>query len=131
MKNIQVAALILENAQRRILVGQRKSNDTSPGKWEFPGGKLEEGETFEDALRREIKEELHLEVPACSFFEKIEHLYPERKTLIHFFYAQCSRLDIMHHPEHAQVMWVDRSELSKLDLLEANQRLLPRLLRMR
>lgn len=123
-----VSALILENKKGEILIGQRNADDTSPGKWEFPGGKLEKGESFAQALVREIKEELNFTLTSFDLFEVLTHSYPERDICIHFFYAQCAAFTVENHPEHAAVQWVSKDELLHFDLLEANRRILPKIL---
>ena len=61
-----VVAAVIEREDRRLLIGQRQRHDTSPLKWEFPGGKVEEGETPEAALARELREELGVTLRKCG-----------------------------------------------------------------
>ena len=71
-----IVAAVIERSDRRILIGQRRREDTSPLKWEFPGGKVEEGETPEAALARELREELSVTLEKCAELGRTRHQYP-------------------------------------------------------
>ena len=70
-----IVAAVIERCDRRILIGQRRRNDTSPLKWEFPGGKIEQGETPEAALARELQEELSATLEKCVELARVRHKY--------------------------------------------------------
>src|SRR5580658_3166390 len=70
-----VVTAIIERGDRRLLIGQRRRDDTSPLKWEFPGGKIEEGETPEAALARELHEELGATLEKCVELGRTRHKY--------------------------------------------------------
>ena len=72
-----VVAAVIERSDRRLLIGQRRRNDTSPLKWEFPGGKVESGETPEQALKRELEEELGAAIEKWAPIERVVHQYAE------------------------------------------------------
>src|SRR5262252_5839115 len=74
---ITVVAAVIERLDRRLLIGQRRRTDTSPLKWEFPGGKVEAGETPEKALARELKEELGVVLQRCMPIGRVVHKYAE------------------------------------------------------
>src|SRR5215471_18792917 len=84
-----VVAAVIERSDRRILIGQRRKHDSSPLKWEFPGGKMEEGETAETALARELREELGATLTKCIELGRVEHKYTDRDDVleIRFFVA--------------------------------------------
>ena len=82
-----VVAAVIERSDRRLLIGQRRRGDTSPLKWEFPGGKVEAGETPEDALARELKEELGAALKKCAPIGRVVHKYaqtPEELEILFF-----------------------------------------------
>ncbi len=68
-----VVAAVIEREDRRLLIGQRRKNDTSPLKWEFPGGKVREGEDAEAALARELREELGVTLAKCAEIGRVRH----------------------------------------------------------
>src|SRR6266446_5473253 len=72
---IVVVAAVIERSDRRLLIGQRRANDTSPLKWEFPGGKVKEGETPDVALARELKEELGVTLKQSVEMARVQHKY--------------------------------------------------------
>ena len=74
--------------QGRLLITQRHEADHLGGLWEFPGGKLEPGETHEQCLRRELREEIGIDAAVGELVESISHEYPERKVRIKFFLCQ-------------------------------------------
>jgi mutator protein MutT len=77
------AALIFRDG--KLLITQRRAKSHLGGLWEFPGGKLEAGETFEQCLVREIREELGVEISVGELFSEISHDYPEKSVRLEFF----------------------------------------------
>jgi 8-oxo-dGTP diphosphatase len=125
---IQVVAAVIEGGDRRLLIGQRRRSDTSPLKWEFPGGKVRTGETFEQALKRELREELGVTLTKSVEIASVRHHYavtPEELE-IHFFAAQFAEPDVSPHT-FEQIAWVLPRELSSYDFLLANRELIANL----
>jgi len=122
---LHVVAAIIERPDRRLLIGQRRRGDTSPLKWEFPGGKVRTGESFEKALRRELHEELGVMLDKCAEIASIRHRYAgtSEPLEIHFFAAQVP-VDEISPTAFEQTAWVLPRELSQYDFLAANQNLL-------
>jgi len=105
----------------RYLIRQRPHLPGSPmpGVWEFPGGKCEEGESPEEATKRECKEETGMEVVVNSRRRIIEHSYPHGRVLLYYF--DCETENPADEPsEESGFRWVEGSELSKLPFPEAN-----------
>jgi mutator protein MutT len=127
MKNkvIEVsAALIFHDG--KILITQRHADAHLGGLWEFPGGKREPDETFEQCLVREIREELGLEISAGELFEEVVHAYPEKSVRLKFFI--CKILSGKPRPlDCAAVKWVTKTELATFDFPAADARLLEKL----
>jgi 8-oxo-dGTP diphosphatase len=125
---LQVVAAVMERSDRRILIGQRRRGDTSPLKWEFPGGKVRTGETFEQALTRELREELGVTLTKSAEIASVRHHYaaiPEELE-IHFFAAQFAEPDVSP-TAFEQTAWVLPRELSAYDFLQANRELIANL----
>ena len=72
----------------RLLVAQRMPGSYLGGFWEFPGGKRHDGETFEECLVREVKEELGVEIFPTHFYQRVEHVYPDRIVDLHFYFCK-------------------------------------------
>lgn len=125
---IVVVAAVIQRADRRVLIGQRRKEDTSPLKWEFPGGKMEAGESPESALARELKEELGVTLTRCSEIARINHTYAETSTEleIRFFAAAIQETDIVARAFEA-IAWVLPKELGEYNFLAANRGLIARL----
>ena len=123
-----VVAAVIERSDRRLLIGQRRRGDTSPLKWEFPGGKVERGETPEAALARELKEELGATLEKCSPIGRVVHKYaetPEQLEIL-FFAAAISESELIPRP-FEKVAWVLPKELGNYDFLTANAQLVANL----
>jgi 8-oxo-dGTP diphosphatase len=125
---LHVVAAVIERSDRRILIGQRRRGDTSPLKWEFPGGKVRALETFEQALSRELREELGVTLTKSVEIASVRHQYANtaEELEIHFFAAQYAEPDISPHV-FEQIAWVLPRELSAYDFLAANRKLLAHL----
>jgi 8-oxo-dGTP diphosphatase len=125
MNAIEVAAgLIIRDG--RLLVTQRPDGGHLAGFWEFPGGKREPSESFEQCLHRELMEELGIEVEVLDLFESITHSYPEKTVHLRFF--RCSWRQ--HEPRAlgcAAFRWVTTDELAEYQFPEADLRLLKKL----
>ena len=120
MKRV-VAALILDHD--RVLACQRTRHQPMPLKWEFPGGKIEEGEQPRDALRRELEEELGIEATVGDEVARIQHEYPSGGAVeLRFYEVHTYRGDIENRI-FRDVRWVERSQLPELDFLEADRTL--------
>ena len=116
-----IVAAVIERSDRRILIGQRRRNDTSPLKWEFPGGKVEEGETPEAALARELREELRVTLEKCVELGRARHTYatPPGELEVRFYAARIKEAEITPI-EFEQIAWVLPKELGSYDFLAAN-----------
>ena len=120
MKQIHVvAAVIIHN--KKILCVQRgpAKYDYISKKWEFPGGKLEEGETKLEAIVREIKEELHMEINVDAFLITVHHAYPDFQLTMDTFLCS-SESGELTLTEHGDFKWLEKSELAVLDWAAAD-----------
>ena len=120
MKIIEVVAAIVVD-DGKILCAQRGKNKLNyiSEKFEFPGGKLESDETLEQALTREMREELDMLISVDRLLLTVEHTYPDFKIIMHSFicYTQ-SRVLLLN--EHLQVLWLGVNELDSLDWAAAD-----------
>ena len=125
---IRVVAAVIERGDRRLLIGQRRKTDSSPLKWEFPGGKIRDGEEPEAALARELREELGATLVRCREMGQVRHRYAESEAEleIHFFAAQIAEAEVVALA-FEQVQWVLPRELGEYDFLAANKALVANL----
>jgi mutator protein MutT len=118
------AALVFRTG--KLLITRRHAQSHLGGLWEFPGGKREPHETFEQCLKREIREELAVDIGVGELFETITHAYPEKTVRLKFFIGT-----LLHgepHPvECAAVKWIGQSELDDYKFPAADARLLQKL----
>ena len=123
---LQVVAMILRLKDGRVLVGQRRQGDTSAGKWEFPGGKVKIGETDEQALRREIVEELGFTIPTFRFFDEVSYPYPNSMVHIRFYLCEVEKEVKLEKFSHDDLQWIDPKN-HQFDFLEANRSVIEKL----
>lgn len=115
---IQVtAAIIIE--QQKVLITQRHPNDMMGGKWEFPGGKIEAGETPEACLRRELQEELGIRADVYERYAVSTYTYPDRTIELLAYMAAIRAGQITLH-EHSDARWAPIHELAQFDFCEAD-----------
>jgi 8-oxo-dGTP diphosphatase len=117
MKRV-VAAVILKDG--KVLVCQRTRHQTMPLKWEFPGGKIEEGEQPRDALRRELDEELGIDAKIGEEVLRMIHEYPGGGSVELRFFVVHDYHGEIENKIFRDVQWAPRSELPKYDFLEAD-----------
>jgi 8-oxo-dGTP diphosphatase len=123
-----IVAAVIERSDRRILIGQRKREDTSPLKWEFPGGKIEKNETPEAALARELQEELSAILEKCVELGRTRHKYASMTEELEIrFYAASIKEGEITPNEFEQIVWALPKELGNYDFLGANSQLVAQL----
>lgn len=124
MKTIEVvAAIIIRNGQ--VFATQRGYGEWK-GWWEFPGGKMEPGESPQEALRREIREELDAEISVGQLLETVEWDYPAFHLTMHCFI--CTLIsENMHLKEHEAAAWLTKKTLQSVKWLPADEGLIPKI----
>ncbi len=116
---VRVVAAVIYDQQRRVLVTQRPVGKTLEGEWEFPGGKVEVGEADADALRRELREELGVQVRSARALFELAHEYPERHVQLAIWMVE----DYTGAPaglEGQPLRWEPPAALRTLPLLRAD-----------
>jgi mutator protein MutT len=122
---MEVAAAIVFRAGK-LLITRRRLHDPLGGLWEFPGGKRESGETFEECLRRELREELGADFWVGTLFDEVTHAYPEKTVRLRFYLCQWQA----HEPQplHCHALaWISCAELGHYEFPAADALLLERL----
>ena len=118
MKTIHVAAAIIRSGDK-IFATQRGYGDFKDG-WEFPGGKIEEGETPGEALAREIREELGADIIVGDHLITVKHDYPEFHLSMECFWAELADGSHLRLLEHEAARWLSFDELDSVDWLPAD-----------
>ncbi len=117
MKRV-VAALIVKDG--KILVCQRTKHQTMPLKWEFPGGKIEDGEQPREALRRELEEELGIDATIGDEVSRIRHEYKSGNSVELRFFAVHDFRGELQNRIFRDMQWAERKDLPSFDFLEAD-----------
>jgi 8-oxo-dGTP diphosphatase len=121
MKRV-VAAVIVQNG--KLLVCQRTRHQTMPLKWEFPGGKIEEGEQPRDALRRELEEELGIHAKVGDEIVRVQHTYPNGVMVELRFFVVREFSGAIENRIFREVQWSAPKDLATYDFLEADASLI-------
>ncbi len=121
-----VTAAILRNKLGEILICQRPEHKSCPLLWEFPGGKLEVGETLQECLRRECQEELNIEIEVWDEVSVTAYDYPTFSVEIHFFDAKIITGELIAS-EHQQILFVTPSQLDEFEFCPADVEIVQKL----
>ena len=117
---INVVAAVITDENNKILITQRNFRKLQGGLWEFPGGKIESGETKEEAIIREIKEELDINIRAEQYIDEKTFNYPE--ISINLIAIKCSIIDgNIVLKEHEDAKWVNKSEFKNYNFAPADE----------
>ena len=116
---IDVVAAIITNKEEKILIAKRSLKKSQGGLWEFPGGKIEKNESKEDAIVREIKEELNMDVKVDSSFDEKIYEYPDKT--IRLIALNCSMIsDSYEVLEHEDIKWISEEEFKAYEFAPAD-----------
>ncbi|OLQ92650.1 DNA mismatch repair protein MutT [Vibrio panuliri] len=120
MKTIEVVAAVIQHEGKTLCVQRGPAKfDYIHHKFEFPGGKVEPDETGEQAIMRELKEELRIDIPTAEYFMTVEHSYPDFHITMHAYICPVEKRDI-ELTEHIDAKWLSLRELPELDWAAAD-----------
>lgn len=127
-KELRVTASLIRH-QGRILIAQRQNSGRFANKWEFPGGKIDPGETPPQALRRELEEELGIRVEIGGLYSETLYRYEYGRIRQYTYWVELSALpDGLHLHEHQAIAWVTPAELAQYEFAGADCAVLERLI---
>ncbi|GAA5523919.1 8-oxo-dGTP diphosphatase [Microbulbifer aestuariivivens] len=124
---IHVAVGVILGADGRILIARRPDHQHMGGRWEFPGGKVEAGETVQEALVRELREEIAIEAEALHPLTEIYHDYGEKSVLLDTWWVTAFSGEAAGR-EGQEIRWVGRAELGSYQFPDANQAIIDKIL---
>lgn len=113
---LTVRGIIKNRAGEILIVKRHPKSRTDPEMWELPGGKVEKGEHFADALIREIKEETNLDVSVGDFAEAVQNDYMHKRTVQLMMYLENVEGEVKISEEHTDWMWIDLDEIRRLEI---------------
>ena len=116
MKEVTAAIILIDN---KVLIAQRAPDENLAGKWEFPGGKIEHGETSQECLKREIREELNVDIEVSDFFAESIYAYYSGTIKLMAFWCQWISGDFTLNV-HSQIAWVNCHEFDLYDFAPAD-----------
>jgi len=123
MKVLQVAVGVIVNQNKQVLIARRASHQHQGNRWEFPGGKVEKGETSLDAISRELREELGINIHDASLIIEITHQYNDKKVNLAVFQVDKWQGDPIG-AEGQPIRWIKLTELDQFQFPEANEEIL-------
>lgn len=112
-----VGAAIIKG--RNVLAAKRSEKMSLPLKWEFPGGKVEKGESHQKALVREVQEELGVEIKVNGYIASGYSDFPDKRIVLHVYEAELARGE-PYPKEHAEIIWLDIGRIGELEWAEAD-----------
>ncbi len=118
---IEVCAAVIRH-DSRVLLARRPPDSHLAGLWEFPGGKVHDGESLSDCIRREIREELGRHIEVHDHVATIDHQYPEKNIRLHFFECSLVENDDQCPSAEWEYDWFDSDEVLGLELAPADRR---------
>ena len=121
---VVAAAVVIENG--RVLLTRRAEGQHLAGMWEFPGGKLEDGESPEEALARECREECGIDLEVAEILDVTHHRYPEKDVLLLFYRCELRAGEVCHL-QVADHAWVAPDDLDDYPLPPADERVVARI----
>ena len=124
MKTLNVVAAIIHKDDK--ILATKRGYGEFINQWEFPGGKIEDGESKEEALKREIKEELDAEISVDSFLQTVEYDYPKFHLILHCFLCSLKTKKV-HLLEHESSKWLSADELDSVNWLPADNSVIQQL----
>lgn len=127
MKHLQVAVGIIRNAEGSIFLAQRPATSHMANMWEFPGGKIEPGESAHQALVRELNEETGIEVTHATPYDLADHTYQDIRVTLHFFMVEGWQGEPYGREGQPQ-RWVAQQQLVASEFPPANQAIVERLI---
>lgn len=119
MKQILVAAAAILNSQGKLLIAKRPNDKHQGGLWEFPGGKVEAAESVEAALKRELKEEIGIEVLQCEPLVRIEHDYSDKSVVLDVWIVSSFSGEAVGL-EGQPIEWINPADMDSFQFPEAN-----------
>lgn len=122
-KWLHVVAAVIQNKQEQILIAKRLDHQHQGGLWEFPGGKVEEGETAFSALKRELKEEINIDIHSCRSFLQVRHNYPDKAVFLDI-YKVTDFSGQAQGNEGQEVRWISGQELENFEFPKANTKII-------
>lgn len=126
----QVVAALIWDKQKRFMICQRPAHKARGLLWEFVGGKVEPGETKEQALVRECREELAVTVSVGEVFMEVDHVYPDLTVHLTLFHAAIVQ-GVPRKLEHNDIRWIPVGEIDKYDFCPADETILRELKKLR
>ncbi len=115
----QIGVAVINNNQGKILIDRRKQTGEMGGLWEFPGGKIEAGETIKECIKREVKEELDIEIKVGDLLTTITHAYKTFNVTI--YVHDCQHLSGNPQPlECEEIHWVEAAQMNQYQFPQAN-----------
>ena len=119
----RIGVAVIRNQQGQILIDRRRAKGEMGGLWEFPGGKIERDETVEECIKREIKEELSLEIEVGECLAVVNHTYPVFEITL--FVHECQYLGGQPQPIACdEIRWVNLEEMNQYNFPEANREII-------